>query len=84
LLKGGDIRQMKAASQTLSLAAKSLQSLRGIEKNILVKKFFESIIYSINSIQINLFYPLARGKIQPKNSGAKIKTPVPKARVFRI
>jgi hypothetical protein len=62
-----------AASQTLSLAAKSLSSSRGIEKNICAKKFFESIKYSQKSIQINLFYPLARGKIQPKNSGAKNK-----------
>jgi len=46
-----------AASQTLGLCAQSLQSCRGIERNLLAKKLFQSIIYSKESIQINTFYP---------------------------
>jgi hypothetical protein len=42
-------------AQTLDLAVKSLFSSRGIQRNLLAKKFFKSIIYSKESIQINLF-----------------------------
>jgi len=47
---------MAAASQTLTSRLKSLSNSRGIEKNLLAKKFFKSIIYSKESIQIGLFY----------------------------
>ncbi|MCF7877728.1 MAG: recombinase family protein [Candidatus Omnitrophica bacterium] len=53
-------------AQTLSLAAKSLQSSRGIEKNILAKKFLKSIKLSKKSIEMNLFY-------QPKNLAGENK-----------
>ena len=43
-------------AQTLASRLKSLSSSRGIEKNLLAKKFFKSIIYSKESIQIGLFY----------------------------
>ena len=46
---------MAAASQTLSRLTTSLLNLRGIEKNLLAKKFIKSVIYSKESIQINLF-----------------------------
>ena len=56
-------------AQTLNCLLKSLQISRGIEKNLLAKKFIKSIIYAKESIQINLFY-------RPKNSGAeKEKSP---------
>ncbi len=43
-------------AQTLTSRLKSLSNSRGIEKNLLAKKFFKSIIYSKESIQIGLFY----------------------------
>jgi len=43
-------------TQTLRRLTKSLQSFRGIEKNLLAKKFIKSIIYSKESIGINIFY----------------------------
>ena len=38
-------------------AAKALSEFRGVERNLLARKFFQSIQYSKESIQINLFYP---------------------------
>jgi len=56
-------------AQTLSRLTTSLSNLRGIEKNLLAKKFIKSIFYSKESIQINIF-------CSPKNSaGGKEKTP---------
>jgi len=46
-----------AASQPLNRLAKSLLNLRGIEKNLLAKESIKSIIYSTNSIELNLFSP---------------------------
>ena len=43
-------------AQTLSRLTKSLLNLRGIEKNLLAKKYIKSIKYCKESIQINLFY----------------------------
>ena len=42
-------------AQTLAAFVKSRSSKKGIEKNLLVKKFIKSIIYSKESIQINIF-----------------------------
>jgi len=53
---------MAAASQTLDLLVKSLSNLRGIEKNLLAKKFIKSIIYSIESIEINILFPAGGNK----------------------
>jgi len=59
---------MAAASQTLASRLKSLSSSRGIEKNLLAKKFFKSIIYSKESIQLNLFFlPAGRQVFLAKN-----------------
>jgi len=44
-------------AQTLSRAAKALTDFRGVERNLLAKEFFQSIEYTKDSIQINLFYP---------------------------
>ena len=41
-------------SQTLSRLAAGLSSFRGFEKNLLAKKFFESIIYSKESIELSV------------------------------
>ena len=46
--------EMAAASQTLSRLAAGLSSFRGFEKNLLAKKFFESIIYSKESIELSV------------------------------
>ncbi|MCF7870061.1 MAG: hypothetical protein K9M01_02975, partial [Candidatus Omnitrophica bacterium] len=48
--------------QTLDLLTKSLLEREGIERNLAAKKFMKSIIYSIESIQINLFFPVAKNK----------------------
>ncbi len=42
-------------AQTLSAFLKSFSEKRGIEKNLLAKKFLESIEYCKNSIKLNLF-----------------------------
>ena len=51
-------------AQTLAAFVQSLPGKQGIEKNLLAKKFIKSIIYSRESIQINLFYsPAQKEKI---------------------
>jgi len=57
-------------AQTLASRLKSLFSSRGIEKNLLAKKFFKSIIYSKESIQLNLFSPPAE-KEKFRSEGAE-------------
>jgi len=52
----------KIVVQTLDLLVKSLLNLRGIEKNLLAKKFIKSIIYSIESIEINFRFPAGGNK----------------------
>jgi site-specific DNA recombinase len=46
-------------AQTLAAFVKSLSQKQGLEKNLLCRRFIKSIIYSKESIQINLFSPLA-------------------------
>ena len=46
-------------AQTLAAFVKSLRSKKEIEKNLLAQKFIKSIIYSKESIQLNLFFPPA-------------------------
>jgi len=46
----------KIVAQTLDLFIKFLSIKKGVERNLLVKKYIKSIIYSKESIQINLFY----------------------------
>jgi len=64
---------MVVAAQTLDLLVKSLLNLRGIEKNLLAKKFIKSIIYSIESIEINFSFPAGgnkkacQGELQPNH-----------------
>ena len=52
----------KIVVQTLDLAVKSLSESRGIERNLLAKKFIKSIIYSIESIEINFLFPPRKNK----------------------
>jgi site-specific DNA recombinase len=76
-------------AQTLALGVKSLSESRGIGRNILAKKYIESIKYCKESIQINLFYP---EKISPaekekpsdkiRGSLAKKNTGSPRATLF--
>jgi len=58
---------MAAASQTLAALARCFSGLKGIEKNLLVKKFFKSIIYSKESIELNLFLPPAKSPENEKS-----------------
>jgi len=44
-----------AASQTVASFVQSLKSCPKIQRNIFAEKYIKSIIYSKNSIQINLF-----------------------------
>ena len=50
----------KFSSDTVQFILSSLLSLlarqKGIERNLLIKKFIKDIIYSKNQIQINLYY----------------------------
>jgi len=48
---------MAAASQTLAALVRGFSGFKVIEKNLLAKKFFKSIIYSKESIELNLFLP---------------------------
>jgi hypothetical protein len=41
---------MAAASQILAALARGFSAVRGIEKNLLAKKFFKSILYSKESV----------------------------------
>jgi len=63
---------MAAAWQTLDLAVKSLSESRGIEKNLLAKKFIKSIIYSIESIEINFLFPAGKNKRAAQELGGKL------------
>ena len=42
---------------TLKNLLSTLNQKKGISKNLLAKKFIKSIIYSVQNIKINLFYP---------------------------
>jgi hypothetical protein len=46
---------MAAASQTLTALARGFSGFRGIEKNLLAKKYIQSIKYCKESIELNLF-----------------------------
>ena len=46
----------EGVSSTLKLFLSTLAKKKGIEKNLLAKKFIEKIIYSIENIKISLFY----------------------------
>lgn len=59
-------------SQTLRRLTKSLVQKRGIEKNLFIKKFIKSIIYSTNSIQVNLFSPPREKEKTGAESAGKI------------
>jgi hypothetical protein len=46
-------------SQTLAAFVKSISEKNGLEKNLFCRRFIKSIIYSKESIQINLFLSAA-------------------------
>jgi len=46
---------MDLSSETLQHFLKILPQKKGIEKNLLIKKFIKEIIYSKENIQINLY-----------------------------
>jgi len=58
---------MAAASQTLAALACGFSAVRGIEKNLLAKKFFKSIKYSKESMELNLFSPPAKSPEKEKS-----------------
>ncbi|MFO8052878.1 MAG: recombinase family protein, partial [Candidatus Omnitrophota bacterium] len=64
-------------AQTLAVLTKSFSEKKGMEKNLLAKKFIQSIQYSKNSIKLNLFSPLpnsssiSSGKEKIRSKGAK-------------
>jgi len=54
-------------AQTLAALACGFSAVRGIEKNLLAKKFFKSIKYSKESIELNLFSPPAKSPEKEKS-----------------
>jgi hypothetical protein len=50
---------LATASQTLAAAVSDFSGKRGLEKNLFCRRIFKSIIYSKESIAINLFGPAA-------------------------
>jgi hypothetical protein len=68
---------LAAVSQTLAAFVKILSENNSLEKNLFCRRFIKSIIYSRESIQINLFSPLAEKEKSPNfvggNSGLNIK-----------
>jgi len=79
----------KIVVQTLDLAVKSLLEKKGIERNLLAKKFIKSIIYSKESIEINLLFSPRENKKASDEIGGKsvrnMKTGSPgRARTYNL
>jgi len=75
------------ASQTLAAFVQSLKSCPKIQRNIFAKKYIKSIIYSKNSIQINLFVSCRpKEKIRPEGAENPVrkKEMAPRFRVIPI
>jgi hypothetical protein len=56
-------------AQTLVAFVKSFSQKQGLEKNLICRRLIKSIIYSKESIQINLFSPLAVKEKSPAEGG---------------